>query len=154
MSYARFGYDGSDVYVYLGSRLVCCGCALATHSQAFTTTTEMIAHLAEHRAASHVVPADVVPALQAERHGNDLFIATGDERYLDGICGEPGPAEAICMPPGRYAIEVCMWPKGHRPRIYPPGVARDGGVHEIAHSWAEPPLWPPSTRVGEITEAP
>jgi hypothetical protein len=104
----------------------------------------MIAHLAEHTAAGHVVPADVVPALLAERDANDRYIRTGDERYLDGVCGEPSPT----------GERTCMWPKGHRPRIYDPGVVRDGRGVEVAHSWAEPSLWPPSLRIGQIAEVP
>lgn len=146
MSYVRWGSDGSDVYVYLGGQLVCCGCALEARdgSASFATTDAMIEHLRAHVAAGHCVPDHVIPDLEADRVANDYFIATGDERYLDGVCGEPAPVGE-----GR-----CVWPTGHRPRIYGPGVARDGRGHEVAHSWAEPPLWPKSMWVGEITEAP
>ena len=143
MSYARFGWEGSDVYVYLGSSgLECCGCTLSPRSQSFTTTEALIAHLREHERAGHTVPADTISELRADERGNDLFIATGEERYLDGVCLEAGPGDAICL-----------WPKGHGPRIYDPGVTRDGRGGEVAHSWAEPPLWPAAVRIGKITEA-
>jgi hypothetical protein len=144
VSYARFGVEGSDVYVYLGSSgLECCACALSPRSQTFKTTEAMIEHLREHVKAGHVVPADTITELLADHDANDLFIATGDERYLDGICGEAGPDGA-----------VCRWPKGHPAYLYDPGVTREGRACEVAHSWAEPPLWPAAVRVGKITEVP
>jgi hypothetical protein len=85
MSYARFGQDGSDVYVFLTSRnsseaLECCACNLIepeklehpftdmfgfTHEYEGTfffanTAREMIDHLIEHRAAGHTVNDDTI----------------------------------------------------------------------------------------------
>ena len=62
MSYCRFAWGGSDVYVYEGdSGITCCGCSLTG-----CTTTEpevMIAHLALHRRAGHVVPEHAITGL-------------------------------------------------------------------------------------------
>ncbi len=77
MSYARFGADGSDVYVFTSSRaLECCGCVLQkrewvddpTRSRGymkhvgeiiedeFDSNAGMIEHLERHVAAGHEVP--------------------------------------------------------------------------------------------------
>ncbi len=85
MSYARFGWDGSDVYVYLhvGGYLCCCACSL-TDDWRHTSTDAMIAHLREHIAAGDTVPADVIPALDADREENDAFIIRVGQR--EGGC--------------------------------------------------------------------
>lgn len=68
MSYARFGWDGSDVYVYESDRgWECCGCI--SHEQTFGsfTTTDLdafFAHLDEHRRAGHHVPDNVEPDIR------------------------------------------------------------------------------------------
>lgn len=63
MSYCRFAWDGSDVYVYESSDgITCCGCQLGTGC----TTSDpevMIAHLGVHRRAGHFVPSDAILAL-------------------------------------------------------------------------------------------
>ena len=79
MSFVRLGQDGSQVYIYddiaVGPR--CCYCALAktwldeagnTHWVDFATRDldAMLAHIAEHRAAGHVVPDWVDQALRDE----------------------------------------------------------------------------------------
>jgi hypothetical protein len=61
MSYARFGCDDSDVYVFATCQggLECCGCFLSGvsgPSPRFDTSGEMIAHLDAHRAAGDTVP--------------------------------------------------------------------------------------------------
>lgn len=68
MSYARFGCDGSDVYVYCGvSGLVCCGCLLMCESSFETESIEeMIRHLKDHVFNGHVVPAGTFRRLEAE----------------------------------------------------------------------------------------
>jgi hypothetical protein len=85
MSYARFGWGGSDVYVYLDSygSLVCCGCALTEataewplgRSPHVYSTDAMLAHLAEHQAAGHTVPESCIADLGRDRDENDAFIA-------------------------------------------------------------------------------
>lgn len=71
MSYARWGSEGSDVYVYqhVGGGIECCGCLLMpmdglSQWGAFTrlsfraqTAGEMYAHLGQHRDAGHKVPS-------------------------------------------------------------------------------------------------
>ena len=71
MSYARFGWEGSDVYVFATSyggedKLECCGCILNVTSQRFSSVQEMVDHLAEHTANGHHVPDTVVPELWDE----------------------------------------------------------------------------------------
>lgn len=84
MSYARFGWDNSDVYVFLdvGGYLTCCGCILepsgpdplAFSSARFHTTAEMLAHLDEHRAAGHCVAEETIESLRADADENDQWI--------------------------------------------------------------------------------
>jgi hypothetical protein len=72
MSYARFGLDASDVYVFMaveGWLECCCCCCLA--GRAFScfearATADMVDHLKAHTAAGQHVPEDVVPALLAD----------------------------------------------------------------------------------------
>lgn len=88
MSYARFGWDSSDVYIFRSdSFLECCGCVLQDREwidvpdsplggylrpagkeirTKFDSTKGMVEHLDEHRRAGHTVPDDVVPALWAD----------------------------------------------------------------------------------------
>ena len=86
MSYARFGSDGSDVYVYASSRgIECCGCCLIprhwvddpaspiggylrkddpTQTETYSSNAAAIAHMEAHRAAGHVVPEQVFERLR------------------------------------------------------------------------------------------
>lgn len=73
MSYVRFGTFGSDVYVYpdvdLGLR--CCACKLESPPRGIASwdtrsRAELLAHLAEHRAAGHTVPDFVDEVLRDE----------------------------------------------------------------------------------------
>lgn len=66
MSYARFGWDGSDVYVFehVGGFIQCCGCLLTEPEDGedfgfanFKTPREALAHLEEHVSAGHFVPS-------------------------------------------------------------------------------------------------
>lgn len=64
MSYCRFAWDGSDVYVYESREgITCCGCMLG--GDGFTTSEpeKMILHLALHRRAGHFVPEHAILAL-------------------------------------------------------------------------------------------
>ncbi len=60
MSYARWGCDNSDVYVYAhcDGGIECCGCFLnnVSSSPIFSTSGEILAHLDEHRASGDFVP--------------------------------------------------------------------------------------------------
>ncbi len=98
MSYARFGWDDSDVYVFCSSvGIECCGCILQDREwvedersiigvflrpvgerikTVFRDTDEAVAHLAQHVAAGHTVPDDVVPELLADREENERFWLT------------------------------------------------------------------------------
>lgn len=76
MSYARWGQDGSDVYVYRSIvddesktplLLHCCWCSLANkgwNGYYAHAWDDMIAHLEEHRRAGHVVPDYTFDALR------------------------------------------------------------------------------------------
>lgn len=72
MSFVRFGTDGSAVYIYDDTveGLTCCGCILTDPWPAFGDDghAAMLAHIAEHRAAGHRVPAWVDDALRADAH--------------------------------------------------------------------------------------
>jgi hypothetical protein len=77
MSYCRFGWDRSNVYVYASDEaLHCCGCALKIPARDkwgdFNTRafSEMIAHLEAHQAAGHNVPQYAFDRL---RHEMKLF---------------------------------------------------------------------------------
>lgn len=69
MSYCRFAWDGSDVYVF-GSgddEYECCGCSLKGHLKGhFTckTAKEMINHLLEHRKKGDCVPQYAIDRLK------------------------------------------------------------------------------------------
>lgn len=76
MSFVRFGTDGSQVYIYddVYQGLRCCGCALHPDpwgSFAFGDDghAELLAHLAEHRSAGHVVPDWVDDEIRADAGG-------------------------------------------------------------------------------------
>ena len=87
MSYARFGSDGSDVYVFTSSRAIeCCGCVMQKRrwveepamkpfggyfeavppiiETEFTSNQGMIDHLLAHRAAGHTVPESALERLR------------------------------------------------------------------------------------------
>jgi hypothetical protein len=70
MSYARFGWGGSDIYVFMSVNgwLECCGCPLLEWPASYQalSTDDMVRHLDEHTRAGHKVPADVIPALRAD----------------------------------------------------------------------------------------
>lgn len=65
MSYARFGWDNSDVYVFLSSNgLTCQSCILSdedgiTSFQA-DSTKKMVDHLKQHIKAGQTVPEDTI----------------------------------------------------------------------------------------------
>ena len=92
MSYARFGWDGSDVYVFgnTDNMYECCGCLLQEREwveapgralggyfrsvgeivpHVFDTPGEMVDHLMAHRAAGHTVPDDCIAELRAVAAG-------------------------------------------------------------------------------------
>lgn len=60
MSYARWGCNGSDVYVYAPAsdlgKVACCGCPLGDGDEVVLPPSEMLDHLEEHRKQGHVVP--------------------------------------------------------------------------------------------------
>lgn len=76
MSYARLGWDGSDVYVYLDiyGFVSCCGCAFGG-SKHFDSTDAILAHLAEHKAAGHHVTDETVAEIEDDRERIDSYIA-------------------------------------------------------------------------------
>lgn len=63
MSYCRFAWGGSDVYVFESAQgIECCGCRFG---KTFVTDMpeEMIRHLAQHRRVGHYVPDFAILAL-------------------------------------------------------------------------------------------
>ena len=71
MSYARFS-DESDVYLFMCvcGELDCCGCKLQAGKVSFASTEGMLEHLAEHRAAGHLVPGTVDQELRDDDADN------------------------------------------------------------------------------------
>jgi hypothetical protein len=65
MALCRFGWDGSDVYVFYdtGGFINCCGCALGERSFHADTELQMIGHLKEHQKRGHSVPEYVFDEL-------------------------------------------------------------------------------------------
>lgn len=86
MSYARWGWDGSDVYVFMSIRgLVCCACMdtdrlwydalLDEELPEFedyiaSSTNEMVGHLREHEADGLTVPPTIYDDLWHDDHEN------------------------------------------------------------------------------------
>jgi len=108
MSYARFGWEGSDVYVFASSHaLECCGCRLQEVELVedpasflggylkpvgevietnFTSNEEMIEHLLVHRAAGHTVPEDALERLrdpEDARHNSEMWAETRAKAAVD-----------------------------------------------------------------------
>lgn len=105
MSYARFGWDGSDVYVFLNvaGYFSCCGCQLiereyveskdyilgfylkpineeeASKPESFYSTKEIIDHLEEHKKAGHYVPDSCIERILEEEEENDKWIKNWDK---------------------------------------------------------------------------
>lgn len=97
MSYARFGVDGSDVYVYLSveRHLTCSGCKLLPRvaeitldedmavpvtidpivETKFATTAELLRHLDLHKAVGHYIPSGLRSILRNAAKANDAWIA-------------------------------------------------------------------------------
>lgn len=70
LSYARFGWDGSDVYVYMGKdALACCGCFIGEQWNFYSTQT-MVDHLEKHIAAGYNVPPTLIPELWLDDKSN------------------------------------------------------------------------------------
>lgn len=74
MSYARFGWDDSDVYVFAtnyegADGWECCGCGMYEESFYTHLISVMIDHLKQHRERGHTVPQYAVDRLIAERDG-------------------------------------------------------------------------------------
>ena len=90
MSYARFGWDGSDVYIFLdvGGFINCCGCQFGNDgfgSYHAYSTEDMITHLWKHQNDGDHVPEDVFDNLWLDHEDNMEFIKTGNlpERKWD-----------------------------------------------------------------------
>jgi hypothetical protein len=72
MSYARFGWDGSDVYVFehSGGFIQCCMCIFSEGDENWNTdlktAREALAHLDAHVDAGHHVPARTFERMREE----------------------------------------------------------------------------------------
>jgi hypothetical protein len=79
VSYARWGWEGSNVYVYMHpGGLECCGCDFDGGCSA-ATTDAMVAHLRRHMAAGDCVPTSVIPDLLRDRDENDAHTRAAHE---------------------------------------------------------------------------
>jgi len=86
MSYARFGWDNSDVYVFLhvGGFIECCACVLAHEDwEPFHAgdTQTMVNHLKKHEISGHVVPPSVYERLWEDHEENMEFIRNKEKHY-------------------------------------------------------------------------
>lgn len=64
MSYCRFAWGGSEVYVFESERgIECCGCRFKDGDNTFEEPEDMIVHLAKHRRAGHFVPDEAIQGL-------------------------------------------------------------------------------------------
>lgn len=69
MSYCRFGWNGSDVYVYESAEgWECCGCSISDDWM-HPSPEAMIVHLAEHRRRGQYVPEYAISALWGDVPG-------------------------------------------------------------------------------------
>ena len=114
MSYARFGADGSDVYVFgnMNGEVECCGCILQECEWVdapdrpifkgylkavgeiipyhFTDPAEAIAHFDRHRAAGHVVPQEVYDrTLDPEGIAARAALPRRRDKLMTTYCGGP-----------------------------------------------------------------
>jgi hypothetical protein len=72
MSYARWGWKGSNVYVYVMSGgFECCDCAYVT------STDAILEHLKAHQARGDTVPTETFADLERDRAENERFFLTG-----------------------------------------------------------------------------
>ena len=70
MSYCRFAWNGSDVYVYdSDDGIICCACAINKAGFSCELPEDMISHLAEHRRRGSYVPPYAIEALWQEITG-------------------------------------------------------------------------------------
>lgn len=89
MSYARWGYEDSDVYVYLdcsGFLLCVCGDPAETGLGFRAYKTEdMITHLKEHQVEGRTVPTSTFADLLEDAVENDEWITKTINREIDAI---------------------------------------------------------------------
>lgn len=83
MSYSRWGWEGSDVYVYMDVRgkLCCCGCRYDGEdliSFYACSTQDMVAHLLHHEALGAHVPPGIYDELWRDDAENYPKEATDD----------------------------------------------------------------------------
>ena len=85
MSYCRFGWDGSEVYVYESSEgIECCGCHLYPDDHVvFETPEAMIGHLVEHRKAGFFVPEYAITGLWDDVEGAREPEGEEDKVFVD-----------------------------------------------------------------------
>lgn len=81
MSYCRFAWYGSDVYVYESDQgFECCGCSLQERGVTTDTPEAMIAHLAEHKRAGDFVPPFAIESLWADIEGPNRAVRPEPEQ--------------------------------------------------------------------------
>jgi hypothetical protein len=133
MSYCRFGWGGSDVYVYedVSLGIYCCGCALTpggfiagNPGADHVAADVMVAHLKEHRRAGHTVPQHAIDSLISEAidiHGwrwrytawrVAIFFRMRWDNLMTRVCKryghKPGPAfPGSCLPSEHKLCRRC-----------------------------------------------
>jgi hypothetical protein len=92
VSYCRFGWGGSDVYVFLSVSgcLECCGCRLS-EEWSYSSTDAMLAHLREHVSKGDTVPDSAIRRLEDERYEIDAYINESARASGDAL---PGPTQS------------------------------------------------------------
>ena len=85
MSYIRWGYEGSSVYVYLdcGGFLLCTGCGEGLGFKAYQTA-DMIGHLKQHQVKGDIVPQSAFDSLLRDASENDEWMEKVKHGFASG----------------------------------------------------------------------
>jgi hypothetical protein len=115
VSYCRFGWNGSDVYVYESAEgICCCGCWLSEESVYFDTPELTIEHLIEHRKAGHFVPEYAIAELWQEIEGAKDPVRPEPEEIKKAHDWMKQANESACV---RNFIEATGTDKQHEPLL-------------------------------------
>jgi hypothetical protein len=112
MSYCRFGWGGSDVYVFESmDGLTCCGCRLSDDGFVCAEPEDMIVHLAAHRRAGQFVPDSAIEELFADIPGaqrDAAYKAACQQVGWQPIATAPNH-ERVLLSDGHYVIAGQVW---------------------------------------------
>lgn len=90
MSYARFGVDGSDVYIFLHEKGFECSMCIfnaTPDSRIYKKTFDLLRHLEEHQRRGHIVPERTFERLLKDQQENDLFLLSEVADLIDNRLG-------------------------------------------------------------------